>query len=291
MVGMNKSELRWGVERRLEFIEFRLYWEGHVNRGDLMEVFGVSVNQASTDLNRYLELAPGNMLYDKSERTYVRGDHFAPKFLQPDAGRYLSQLHLLDQGIVERSDAWLGSLPEFEASPTPARGVEAPILRSVLKAIENREAIEVRYQSMSQPEPAWRWIAPHALGFDGFRWHARAWCFKDAAFKDFVLSRILKDRAHKPSEIDPQTDRNWHKTVDLVIVPHPDLSDAQKAAVALDYGMKNGCTTLSVRSAMLYYALRRLGLDTDPSVREPKDQQIVLQNRLDTAGFATTNLT
>jgi len=291
MVGMNKSELRWGVERRLEFIEFRLYWEGHVNRGDLMEVFGVSVNQASTDLNRYLELAPGNMLYDKSERTYVRGDHFAPKFLQPDAGRYLSQLHLLDQGIVERSDAWLGSLPEFEASPTPARGVEAPILRSVLKAIENREAIEVRYQSMSQPEPAWRWIAPHALGFDGFRWHARAWCFKDAAFKDFVLSRILKDRAHKPSEIDPQTDRNWHKTVDLVIAPHPDLSDAQKAAVALDYGMKNGCTTLSVRSSMLYYALRRLGLDTDPSVREPKDQQIVLQNRLDTAGFATTNLT
>lgn len=288
---MNKSELRWGVERRLEFIEFRLYWEGHVNRGDLMEVFGVSVNQASTDLNRYLELAPGNMLYDKSERTYVRGDHFAPKFLQPDAGRYLSQLHLLDQGIVERSDAWLGSLPEFEASPTPARGVEAPILRSVLRAIENREAIEVRYQSMSQPEPAWRWIAPHALGFDGFRWHARAWCFKDAAFKDFVLSRILKDRAHKPSEIDPQTDRNWHNTVDLVIAPHPDLSDAQKAAVALDYGMKNGCATLSVRSAMLYYALRRLGLDTDPSVREPKDQQIVLHNRLDTAGFATTNLT
>lgn len=288
---MNKSELRWGVERRLEFIEFRLYWEGHVNRGDLMEVFCVSVNQASTDLNRYLELAPGNMLYDKSERTYVRADHFAPKFLQPDAGRYLSQLHLLDQGIVERSDAWLGSLPKFEASPTPARGVEAPILRSVLRAIENREAIEVRYQSMSQPEPAWRWIAPHALGFDGFRWHARAWCFKDAAFKDFVLSRILKDRAHKPSEIDPQTDRNWHNTVDLVIAPHPDLSDAQKAAVVLDYGMKNGCATLSVRSAMLYYALRRLGLDTDPSVREPKDQQIVLQNRLDTAGFATTNLT
>lgn len=288
---MNKSELRWGIERRLEFIEFRLYWEGHVNRGDLMEVFGVSVNQASTDLNRYLELAPGNMAYDKSERTYVRADGFAPKFLEPDAGRYLSQLRLLDQGIVERSDAWLGSLPEFEASPTPARGVDAPILRSVLNGIENREAIEVRYQSMSQPEPAWRWIAPHALGFDGFRWHARAWCFKDESFKDFLLSRILKDRARKPSDIDPQTDSDWHKKVDLVVAPHPDLSDAQQAAVALDYGMKNGRTTLSVRSAMLYYTLRRLGLDTDPSARAPKDQQIILQNQFDTAGFATTNLT
>jgi len=57
-VTLDKSELRWGVEQRLEFIEFRLFWEGHVNRGDLTDVFGVSVNQASTDLNRYIGFAP-----------------------------------------------------------------------------------------------------------------------------------------------------------------------------------------------------------------------------------------
>jgi hypothetical protein len=58
MVGTEKADLRWGVERRLEFIEFRLFWEGHVNRGDLMEAFSVSMNQASTDLNRYIGMAP-----------------------------------------------------------------------------------------------------------------------------------------------------------------------------------------------------------------------------------------
>ncbi len=47
-----KPGLRWVVEQRLEFIEFRLFWEGHVNFGDLMDAFGVSVNQASTDLSR-----------------------------------------------------------------------------------------------------------------------------------------------------------------------------------------------------------------------------------------------
>lgn len=41
----DKSELRWGVAQRLEFIEFRLFWEGRVNRSDLMEQFGLSVNQ------------------------------------------------------------------------------------------------------------------------------------------------------------------------------------------------------------------------------------------------------
>ncbi len=52
MVGTEKADLRWGVERRLEFIEFRLFWEEHVNRGDLMDAFGVSVNQASTGMSR-----------------------------------------------------------------------------------------------------------------------------------------------------------------------------------------------------------------------------------------------
>lgn len=59
-----KLNLRWGVERKLEFIEFRLFWEGYVNRGDIIDTFNVSVNQASTDLNRYLGLAPDNMSYD-----------------------------------------------------------------------------------------------------------------------------------------------------------------------------------------------------------------------------------
>ena len=60
--------LNWGVERRLEFIEFKLFWEGHVNRGDLIDKFGISVNQASTDLNRYLGISPDNMGYDKSAK-------------------------------------------------------------------------------------------------------------------------------------------------------------------------------------------------------------------------------
>jgi hypothetical protein len=49
--------LRWGVERRLEFIEFRLYWEGGINRSDIREFFGVSVPQASKDLSLYQEMA------------------------------------------------------------------------------------------------------------------------------------------------------------------------------------------------------------------------------------------
>ena len=33
---------------------------------------------------------------------------------------------------------------------------------------------------------------------------------------------------------------------------------------------------IPVRKALLYYALKRLGLDSDPATRRPKEQQIVL---------------
>ncbi len=81
--------LTWGVERRLEFIEFRLFWEGGVNRSDIIEKFGVSVPQASKDLTLYQERAPQNAVYDKSAKRYVASDRFEPCFLKPDPSRYL----------------------------------------------------------------------------------------------------------------------------------------------------------------------------------------------------------
>ncbi|MDF1807090.1 MAG: WYL domain-containing protein [Hyphomonas sp.] len=278
MVGTEKADLRWGVERRLEFIEFRLFWEGQVNRGDLMDAFGVSVNQASTDLNRYIGMAPDNMVYDKSARTYIRGSKFDALFLKPDASRYLSQLRSVADGILDRADAWIGQFPTYDAAPTPVRGVNAKTLRSVVAAIRRSEAIEVKYQSLSRPEPRWRWIAPHAIGFDGFRWHTRAFCLTDQSFKDFLLSRIIETRGTKPSEIDAAGDADWNEQVTLEIGPHPELSETQQKVIALDYGMRGGRAKIPVRKALVYYALKRLGLDTDPTARRPQDQQIVLLN-------------
>ncbi len=273
-----KTDLRWGVERRREFIECRLFWEGHVNRGDITEAFGVSVNQASTDLNRYLGLSPINMYYDKRAKTYLRGSGFAPLFLKPDASRYLTQLRSIADRVLDQTDSWIGQFPSYDATPTPVRGVNAKTLRLVVAAIRRSEAVEINYQSLSNPEPRWRWIVPHALGFDGFRWHARAFCSDDKVFKDFLLSRIMKLRSTQQTEISGDADTAWNEQVTLDIGPHPDLSENQQKVIALDYGMRGGRTKIKIRKAMLFYALKRLGLDTDPSARRPQDQQIVLIN-------------
>ena len=269
----DKPNLRWGVEQKLQFIEFRLFWDGHVNRSDLIEKFGVSPNQASGDLNRYIALAPDNMVYDKSGKTYVRSSAFKPLFLKPDATQYISQVRSVAEGIITPGDAWIGSLPAFDATPSPARGIDPTVLRSIVIAIRRREAVEVLYQSMSSPDPEWRWIAPHALAFDGFRWHARS-----DEFRDFVISRILETRQTRAAKKQAVSDVAWEEVVTLKVGPHPELSPNQKRVIELDYGMEKGIATIQVRRALLYYALKRLGLDTDPSARKPQDQQIVLLN-------------
>ncbi|OWY61847.1 hypothetical protein B7486_61595, partial [cyanobacterium TDX16] len=61
----------WFAERRLDYIDFRLVTVGHIQRGDIMDTFGVSMPQASADLNRFIGLAPRAMAYDKTAKRYV----------------------------------------------------------------------------------------------------------------------------------------------------------------------------------------------------------------------------
>ncbi len=275
----NPEELSWGVARRFAFLEFRLFWGGRFNRRDLIEHFRISVPQASIDLTRYQELAPGNIEYDKYEKCYVATPEFAPRFMEPDARQYLAQLGSISEGILAPEEAWIAAVPSFGSFPIPSRTVDPKKLQVVVAAIRDRKALHVRYQSMSKAEPSWRWITPHALGYDGFRWHARSFCHNDETFKDFVFARILKVGETKAHDVDPSQDRAWVETVKVVIAPHPGLSDEQKKTIGLDYGMRNGKRTIEVRRAFLFYLVKRLGLEGDARGRRPQDQQIVLANQ------------
>ena len=135
----------------------------------------------------------------------------------------------------------------------------------------------MKYQAISRPAPSWCWIALHAIGFDGFRWHTRAFCLADESFKDFLLSRMLEIRGSQRSGVPAEDDCDWNIQVTLEIGPHPVLSETQAKVIALDYGMRSGKTKIKVPCALLQYALRRLGLDTNPS--KPQGLQIVLLNR------------
>jgi len=279
-----RTVLKWGVERRLEFIEFRLFWEGGVNRSDIIDMFDVSVPQASKDLTLYQERAPGNAIYDKSAKRYIASASFEPCFLKPESDGYLSRLRSVGEGLTELPDSWIAQGPPTDIALTPTRDIDPAVLRAVLTAVREGKSLEVRYQSMSKdrPDPVWRRVTPHAFGFDSFRWHVRAFCHLDDTFKDFLLPRILDVRNLGLPGSAGEEDELWQGTFDVVVGPHPGLTANQKSVVAKDYGMKAGSRKLKIRYAMLYYVLKRLGLLGDAVKEDPRRQHIVVVNKDET---------
>ena len=273
--------MRWGVEKRLEFIEFRLYWEGGINRADITEQFGVSVPQASKDLTLYEEKAPGNLLYDKSAKRYLAASDLKPVFLEPASSLYLAQLCTHSAQIGSLHEKWLSDAPDFDAMPIPHRRIDAEILRSVVAAIRNERALEIRYQSMNvnRPSPEWRWITPHAFGNDGLRWHARAFCHNDKKFKDFILSRCLGIRNEDNPGAKPEADTYWREMFSVTLAPNPSLSEAQRFVIAQDYEMKDGRVSVPVRKALLYYFQKRLRLDVSNELDKPHEIPVIVFNR------------
>jgi predicted DNA-binding transcriptional regulator YafY len=276
--------VRWGVEQRLEFIEFRLFWEGTINRADIIECFGVSTPQASKDLSLYQARAPGNMLYDARAKRYVAADAFVLRFLDPDPYKYLSQLRAVAEGMLPASESWIAAMPSADVALTPKREIDIAILRRVLEAVRENQSIEVFYQSMNsaRPDPMWRRMTPHAFGYDGFRWHVRGFCHVENKFKDFLLPRILEVGGKGEPGQSGEHDWLWNNYFDVIVGPHPELTESQKRVVAKDYGLEVDTTVLSVRYAMLFYVLKRLGLLDDAAKRSALTQHIVNVNRKET---------
>lgn len=278
-----EAKKAWGVGQRLMFIEFRLWWDGRINRGDLIDKFGISPQQASADIQEYLQLIQGEgkgVDYDRSGKFYYATEAFTPKLHPNDANQYLNELMAVGLGGKESRHSFLGFVPDFGAPPAIERRVSVSILHALLHAMRSRQGIQICYQSFSSPEPKWRWIEPHALAFEGHRWHARAYAETSGGFRfsDFVLARILDVGELRAATIDSVNDSKWHTLLPVRIGAHPELDESMKRTIEWDYGMENGERTLEVRAALAFYFLKQLRLDKDSEMLSPKARQIVLLN-------------
>jgi len=268
--------LTWGALQRLQFIEFRLLWEGHVNRSDLIETFGISVPQSTLDFREYMERAPNNMDYDKRRRFYFPTTGFKPVFISESADEYLSQLVALGASREGQSiPGLIDATPAFDILPAPERRVDSSTLRQILECIREGVSIEIHYQSLSSQVPGWRRITPHALASDGLRWHVRAYCHTKEQFRDFVLGRIIDIRDKQPSEILKTADTEWNEIVKVTIAPNPALTEDQQKIIERDYAMKRGKTEIAMRRSLLFYLKRRLRID-EGMEKSPAAQQVVI---------------
>lgn len=278
-------EVRWTVAQRFEFIEWRAYWSGRVNRKDLEEKFQISTQQASIDLGNYQEAARGNIEYSPTEKTYLATRDFRPRFLKLSPERYLLQLQALTADAIRKSDTWFDQVPPAEVTPTIVRGPEAHIVRAIVRAIEMGGSVNVNYQSLTRTGV--RTICPHAFVHDGYRWHARALSVEHGQFRDYVLGRILSIDTPVPCDANPSDDIEWQTQITLRITAHPKLSDEQKETIEHDHRMKEGELAIQMRLALAYYFIKRYLLDLRAGEIEPNRAQLYLKNYDEVMGAIT----
>lgn len=264
------TDMSWGQERRLELIDFRLFWDGQINRRELMDHFGISIQQASLDIARYSSLAPQNLEYDKSRKLYKAAKFFDPYFASNTAQQFLSQLTELDTNSSPSSKSLVSWSPPHEILNVPTRNVGSEVVNRVFRAIRTKQDIEIVYQSMHQRGNSPRWIAPHAIAFDGLRWHVRAWCHNRAEYRDFVISRIRSAEELRESKDGLPEDKRWHNFTTVILCPNQSLDRYQQELVESEFSMTNGFLEVSVREALVYYFIKQLQivLSDETSLRQ-----------------------
>jgi hypothetical protein len=250
----------WSQRCRLEFIDFRLRWEGKLNRKDLETFFGISPQQATNDLAAYAQGDHDNLKYEPRLKAFVATPWFRPLYPATASRFYLNELLAVHAGLAHVGSTYIGWRPDVATMPAVGRLVDGEVLTAVLGAIRHRRMVNARYLEVGKESMTFIMVSPHGLAFDGRRWYVRVYCHVRKTFRDLVLSRIANAEVGSPSAAEFSEDMLWHTELTITIAPRGSLSPGERMSVQHDYGMSDGRLELSSRHAMLARTLGYLQL-------------------------------
>lgn len=268
------NELSFSQRERLAFIDFNLQFFGKIARNDLINRFKTGLAASTRDFAFYREFAENNLVLDHSTKQYYRTQTFSPLFTFSADAILQSVSKGFSDGITSDVQP---SEHCFEAVQLIHPNLE--IIATLMRAIHNQQACIVRYFSISSGESQRR-LVPHAMINNGHRWHVRGFDGKSKSFRDFVCTRFtavdeLGDVTESHELV--QADKQFNTFVDLILVPHPSITQAK--AIEMDYAMEDGQKTMRVRAALAAYILRQWQVDCSTDARILQQGcQLALQN-------------
>ena len=248
---MALEDHKYAQRNRLEYLDRLFFWNGAATRASLIQRFAISNAQAALDFRAYIsEAGDDALLYDASSRQYLASDSFSRL-------TGCSSPSEIEELLSNREVSSYDALPDLQ------RTQNVRVFQPLYRALLSNKAVEIVYQSMRQPEPETRWIAPVRFASDGVRLHVRAWCYKRKEFRDFIPARIdpelslLNTRKAEGVPIDD----DWNTWATLRLRPHSRLTEDQQRVVRIEFGFKDGELEVRIRKALEFYTERRWGLE------------------------------
>ena len=255
---------------RLLHLENVAYWRGRLSRSDLTDTYDISGVQASNDIQNYLSLNPNALLYDLRKKRFLWNPKSKPVLQRPD---FDEAVRTLLEGSGEAASIG-GTCHRLNY---PVRDAAEAVKRALMAAVMNQGALVIKYASVSSEAIAKRKIAPHAFGHDGFRWHARAWCFENKDYRDFVLSRVIAVLTAEPLTDALPTDEEWNGTTTVTACLNPALPGDVKKSLRADFSLDaNDRLHWQTKTSMAFYAKRYLtSLASAVSSGKPPSRQLL----------------
>lgn len=239
------DDLKHAQQERLIFLDRCLTWRGAANRRDLIVRFGISAPQAALDFKLYIDRATRPPVYDPARKTYLAArDH------EPVASSGLAEVF---DTITNPEDGASAALPK------PDRHAEPAIVSRLFQALRARQAIHVRYTSMTSGADGGQWIAPTRFTTDGESIHVRAFSFKHEEYRSYLPVRIDSASTFNVRELAAALprDEDWNTLARIWLQPRSGLTSEQAAAVRREYGFAGRFLKLEIRKALEFYFDRR----------------------------------
>lgn len=264
-------------------LKLLLIWEGRLNRGRLMDLFGISSNWASVWIRELREQHPEWLAWDTRTRsfhatpeTYKAWRTADPRRLE-DATSLAKYLALVGMpyaatGGTLGEGGLLAAFPDL-STPSPQH------FAIMSEAIRQGRAIQLTYRSMQHPEPHQRTISPHSLIRAGRRWHVRAYCDVRQDFRDYALGRIVNAKLLSASAIQgEQNDKAWLTSVPVRLIAHPDLTPEQESLIRFEYFGNTAARVQTCRGALVSYFIQDARVATNVKKQLPPDYQLAVAN-------------
>lgn len=163
-------------------------------------------------------------------------------------GRIIVRGKMVSRGQRKRADYILSHKPNVPIAVIEAKDAKHSVGDGIQQALGYAEALRIPFAFSSNG--------------DGFVFHDRTGASTPRK------TTLSLDAFPSPADLWARY-RSWKGFDD----------EAERLVLQDYYDEGSGKAKIKVRRALLYYALKRLGPDTDPAARNPQDQQIVLLNR------------
>ena len=231
---MNKKKKE---NKKIQFIDHLVYFQGIINRDDIMKNFYISSASATNLLSEYNKIAPNNLDYNIRLKSYEISRTFKPVF-EPNI-------------LLEHIPVY--TIPKLNK---PIDN-EIDKLVKISRAIQRIQVLKIIYNSMSSGIST-REVVPVAFANTHLRWHLRAYDRKRQQYADFVFRRISKVQIFKSRIIEehehPNNDKKWHLFINLKIKPRSSNLDSKEITNNKPYNIR-------IRSAMAGYFLELWNVD------------------------------